>query len=177
MRVTLKGQPAVALIPGELGEILALKQARISGADEVLPARVGDSGSFELKQFVPESKTASHQGSEDLTVRLQEISIPSDSPLSITVGVAYAANSRGLFFEASGCKTSTARFGEVIPIGNAIHDAKKARYAISPVRATGKDLALELFPADSERQLTVFRDMQVSEVSFEDAGHSSILGD
>ena len=176
VRVTLNGQRAATLIPGELGEILALKQARISGADEVLPATVGDNSRFELKQFVPESKTASHQGSEDFTVRLQEISIPSDSPLSITVAVAYAADSRGLVFEAAGCKPSTARFGEVIPIGKAVHDAKKARYAISPVRATGKDLTLELFPADSERQLTVFRDMQVSEVSFEDAGHSSILG-
>jgi hypothetical protein len=35
-------------------------------------------------------------------VRLQEISIPSDSPLTIVVGVAYAADSRGLVFEASG---------------------------------------------------------------------------
>jgi hypothetical protein len=176
VRLTLSGQRSATLIPGELGEILLLKQARISGADELLPATAGDSGSVELKQLVPETETASHRGSGELRVRLQEISIPSDSPLSIVVGVAYAADSRGLVFEASGSKPSTARFGEVIAIGKAVPDSKEVRYAISPVRATGKDLTLELFPADSERPLTLFRDMQVSEVSFEDAGHSSILG-
>jgi hypothetical protein len=176
VKLTLTDQRSATLIPGELGEILGLKQARVSGADEVVPAAFGESGSFELKQFVPETETASHRGSEDLTVRLQEISIPLDSPLSITVGVAYAANLRGLVFEASGSKPSTARFGEVIPVGKEVHDAKKVRYAISPVRATGKDLMLELFPANAELQLTIFRDLQVSEVSFENAGHSSILG-
>ncbi len=168
VRLTLTDQRSATVIPGELGEILVLKQARVSGADEVLPPTVGESGSFELKQFVAPTETASHRGSEDLAVRLQEIAIPSDSPLTIAVGVAYAADSRGLFLEASGSKPSTARFGEVIPLGNEADTAKTVRYAISPVRATGKNLALEMFPANAERQLTVFRDMHVSEICFED---------
>jgi len=176
VRLALTNQRSASLIPGELGEILALKQARVSGADEVDPPTVGESGSFELNQFVPSSGTTTHGGSEDMAVRLQEISIPSDSPLTIAVGVAYAADSRGLVFEASGSKPSTARFGEVIPLGKEVHNEKTVRYAISPVRAGGKNLSLELFPANSERQLTVFRDMHVSEVCFEDAGHSTILG-
>lgn len=176
VRLTLTDQRSATVIPGELGEILVLKQARVSGADEVLPPTVGESGSFELKQFVSPTETASHPGSEDLAVRLQEIAIPSDSPLTIAVGVAYAADSRGLVFEASSPKPSTARFGEVIPLGKETASAKTARYAISPVRATGKNLALELFPANAERELTVFRDMHVSEIGFEDSGHSSILG-
>ncbi len=176
VRLTLTDQRSATVIPGELGEILVLKQARVSGADEVLPPTVGESGSFELKQFVSPTETASHPGSEDLAVRLQEIAIPSDSPLTIAVGVAYAADSRGLVFEASSPKPSTARFGEVIPLGKEADSAKTARYAISPVRATGKNLALELFPANAERELTVFRDMHVSEIGFEDSGHSSILG-
>lgn len=176
VRLAWANQRSAALIPGELGEILALKQARVSGADEVRPPTVGESGGFELKQFVPASGTTSHAGSEDMAVRLQEISIPSDSPLIITVGVAYAADSRGLAFEASGSEPSTARFGEVIPVGNGTHNQRTVGYAISPVRATGKNLALELFPANAERLLTVFRDIHVSEIYFEDAGHSTILG-
>jgi hypothetical protein len=176
VRLTLTNQRSATLIPGELGEILTLKQARVSGADVVLPPTVGESGSFELKQLAPSTERTSHGGSEDFTVRLQEISIPSDSPLTIVVGVAYAAGSRGLVFEASGSEASTARFGEVIPLGKEVQNEKTVRYAISPVRATGKNLTLELFPANAERVLTVFRDVNVSEVYFEDAGHSTILG-
>lgn len=176
VRLTLTDQRSATVIPGELGEILVLKQARVSGADEVLPPTVGESGSFELKQVVSPTETTTHRDSEDLAVRLQEIAIPSDSPLTIAVGVAYAADSRGLVLEASGSKPSTARFGEVIPLGKEADNARTVRYAISPVRATGINLMLELFPANAERQLTVFRDMHVSEICFEDSGHSSILG-
>jgi len=176
VRLTLTNQRSATLIPGELGQILVLKQARVSGADEVLPPTIGESGSFELKELVSPTEKTTHRDSEDLAVRLQEIAIPSDSPLTITVGVAYSADSRGLVLETSGSKPSTARFGQVIPLGKEADNARTVRYAISPVRATGNNLVLELFSANAERQLTVFRDMHVSEVSFEDAGHSTILG-
>ncbi len=176
VRLTLTDQRSATMIPGELGEILVLKQARVSGADEVLPPTVGESGSFELKQFIASTEATPHRDAEDFAVRLQEIAIPSDSPLTIAVGVAYAADSRGLVLEASGSKPSTARFGQVIPLGKEVDRAKTVRYAISPVRATGNNLTLELFPANAERRLTVFRDMNVSEIFFDDSDHSSLLG-
>jgi hypothetical protein len=175
IRMTLTDERSSTLIPGELGEILALRQARVSGADEVSPPVANDSGSFELRQLV--SKNAAPAASpEELAVRLQEISVPPGIPLKVAVGVAYAADLRGLVFEAAGEKPSTARFGEVIPIAAEGTNVHAIPYAIRPIRATGKDLVLELFPANSERQLTVFRDENVSEISFEDMGHSTILG-
>jgi hypothetical protein len=176
VKLTLTAHRPPTLIPGELGEILALKQVRVSGADQLLPPTVGESGSFELRQFEFPTETALQRGSGNFAVRLQEISIPSDSPITITVGVAYSAESRGLDFDTSGSQPSTARFGQVIPLQTNANNAEPGRYAISPVRAIGNNLSLELFPANAERQLTVFRDMQVSEISFEEAGHSSILG-
>lgn len=171
MRVTLAGERKATLIPGEMGEILALRQARVTGADEVQPEGMGAGGRLELRLLTPPKETAGRMP-EEFAVRLQEIAIPPSATETITVGVAYDADARGLVFEAAGAETSTARFGEVIPVG-----ANGAvQYAIRPVRATGKDLVLELFPANAERQLTVFRDVHVSEVSFEDGGHSTILG-
>jgi hypothetical protein len=176
VRLTLTDQRSATMIPGELGEILVLKQARVSGASEVLPPTVGESGSFELKQFVSSTGAIPHRGAEDLAVRLQEIAIPPDSPLTIAVGVAYSADLRGLVLETYGSKPSTARFGQVIPLAREVDSVKTVQYAISPVRATGNNLTLELFPANAERQLTVFRDMHISEIFFEDSGHSSLLG-
>jgi hypothetical protein len=164
-------QRSAVLIPGEMGQILALKQARVSGADAVLPSSVGEGGSFEIREVIDPNR-----GSEDLTVRLQEISIPEGAPYAIAVGVAYAADSRGLTIETSGSRAAIAQFGEVIPVGATIADAKSIRYAIRPVRATGNNLSLELFPANEKVQLTVLRNMQVSEIIFEDDGNSTILG-
>lgn len=61
VRLTLTNQRLATLIPGELGEILTLKQARVSRADEVLPPTVGESGSFELGQLAPSTETTSHR--------------------------------------------------------------------------------------------------------------------
>jgi hypothetical protein len=175
VRMTLTNERSPSLIPGELGEILFLRQARISGAEEVLPPAVAETGSFELRQLVPQNPTPA-RGSDELSVRLQEISIPANTPLQVSLSVAYAADFRGLVFEASATKPSTARFGEVVPILASGSNSRSIQYAIRPVRATGRNLVLELFPANSERQLTVFRDTGISEISFEDAGHSTILG-
>src|SRR5262249_14694224 len=74
--VKLDQHHSPTLIPGEMGQILALKQARGSGADEVLPAEVAESGSFEIREVIPTEKTGTNRESPDFAVRLQEISIP-----------------------------------------------------------------------------------------------------
>jgi hypothetical protein len=175
LRMKMTSERSPSLIPGELGEILVLRQARVFGADEVSPPAVTETGSFELRQLVPQNPTPA-RASDDMAIRLQEISIPANTPLEVSLSVAYAADSRGLVFEALATKPSTARFGEVVPIVGAGSNGHSIQFAIRPVRATGKNLVLELFPANSERQLTVFRDAGISEISFEDAGHSTILG-
>jgi hypothetical protein len=170
VHLKLDEQGSATLIPGEMGQILALKQVRVSGADDVRPPGVGEGGSFEIRELTVNDKTKANRSSEDLAVRLQLISIPEGSPYSIALGVAYAADSRGLTIETSGSRPVTAQFGEVINVGDPV------RREIRPVRATGKNLELELFPANTERQLTVFRDVHLSEIDFEDARHSTILG-
>lgn len=77
---------------------------------------------------------------------------------------------------ASGAKPAAAQFGEVIAVGAAENHTGELRYAIRPVRVSGKDLVMELFPLNPERPLTVLRDVRVSEIAFESGGHSSILG-
>jgi hypothetical protein len=166
---------SATLIPGETGQMLALKQVRVSGAESIDPS-ADESGSLVLQELPAEDRMKPNRGSKDLRVRLDEISIPEGSPYSIVVGVAYAADSRGLTIEASGSQPATAKFGEPILVEIGKAGSESSGYGISPIYAKGKNLVLELFPENSERQLTVFRDTRVSEIVFEDAGHSSILG-
>jgi hypothetical protein len=77
---------------------------------------------------------------------------------------------------ASGQKSATAQFGEVIPIDTLDNHDNKIRYALRPVRISGNDLEMQLFPFSNEGSLTVLRDVHVSRISFDDGGHSSILG-
>jgi len=69
---------------------------------------------------------------------------------------------------------ATAQFGEIIEVESTI-SGTPSRYAIRPIRAIGNNLNIELYPIDEDRPLTVFRDMQVSDINFEASGHSSIL--
>jgi hypothetical protein len=112
----------------------------------------------------------------DLAVRLQEVAIPSDGLFKLRVNLAYAAQSRGVVLHAIGEKPATAQFGEIIAIGSSENNTAQIRYAIRPVRVSGKDLEMELFPFNREGPLTVLRDVHVSEITFEAEGHSSILG-
>jgi len=173
--LTLGGNRSDLLIPGESGQILALSQARISGASAVSPSEMGQGSAVELRQPVL-AKQPSGIRKADLAVRLQEIAIPSDIPFTLGVGLAYAAQSRGLVLHATGQKPATAQFGEVIPVDNSENNTTQIRYAIRPVRVSGKDLEIELIPFNKEDSLTVLRDVHVSEITFGDEGHSSILG-
>jgi hypothetical protein len=169
VNLRLNEEQSVTLLPGEMGQILALRQARVSGADNIDPPEVGQSGSFELRQIILNDKNKANSA-QNLTVRLQVISIPEGSPHSVALGVAYGADSRGLTIETSGPSPVTTQFGEVINVG------PPTRYELRPVRATGKNLAIEIFPANADRSLTVFRDLHISDIGFEDSGHTTLLG-
>ena len=174
VNLTLAGQRSDLLVPGELGEIVALKQVRVSRADQIFPPESGSGGNLELRQAVSPKTTAPRKDNADLAVRLQEISIPSDVPFKIALTVSYSADSRGLAIDASGAKPITVQLGEVIEV-EAVTSAAHRRYAILPVRAIGNNLNVELYPIDKDQPLTVFRDVQVSEINFDGSGHSSIL--
>jgi hypothetical protein len=177
VQLTLQTPQAVTLIPGELGQILNLKEARIAGADSVMPAGVADNGSFEIKAFIPKIKSEKQLSAEESAVRLQEIALPGKSLMKITVGVAYDGDLRGLTLAAvSGPNAVKVALGQVIPVESNANNSRLTQYGINPVRAEGKDLRLEFIPTNSDRELTVFRDIQVSRIDFKDGDHSTILG-
>jgi hypothetical protein len=175
MTLALGGNHSDLLIPGESGEILALSQARISGADAVSPQSMGLASTVEIRQLVLDKQPPTIRKA-DLAVRLQEIAVPSDIPFKLGVSLAYAAQSRGLMLHMVGEKPARAQFGEVIPIESAENNNTQIRYAIRPVRVSGKDLEMELIPINNADALTVLRDVHVSQITFGDDGHSSILG-
>jgi hypothetical protein len=176
VQLTLQTPQAVTLIPGELGQILNLKEARIAGADSVMPAGVADNGSFEIKAFIPKIKSEKQLSAEESAVRLQEIALPGKSLMKITVGVAYDGDLRGLTLAVSGPNAVKVALGQAIPVESNANNSRLTQYGINPVRAEGKDLRLEFIPTNSDRELTVFRDIQVSRIDFKDGDHSTILG-
>ena len=176
IQLTLQTPQTATLIPGELGQILNLKEARIDGADAVMPAAVTDNGSFEVKAFIPETKSEKGLSTEESAVRLQEIALPGNSLMKITVGVAYDGDLRGLILATSGAQAVKVALGQVIPVERDAKNPKLTQYGISPIRAEGKDLSLELIPTKSDYELTVFRDIHVSQINFEDENHSTVLG-
>jgi len=176
VHISLDAQDATSLIPGETGQILALRHARVSGAEKILPPNVGENGSFEIKQLAASDSLALKRDPEDLAVRLQEIALPGGSSESIVAGVAYVADARGLTIETSGSTPVEAVFGRVIPIQTTPNGGKSLGYAISPVRVAGNNLSFELLPTKGTSELTVFRDIRVSQITFEDSGRSTILG-
>ena len=175
MTLTLDGNHSDLFVPGELGEILALSQARISGADEVSPSERGQGGVVELTQLVLADQPSTTRKA-DFAIRLQEIGIPARIPFKLDFSVAYAGQSRGLLLHVAGEKPATAQFGEVISVESPDGNHSTMHYAIRPVRVSGKDLEMELIPFGNEHNLTVLRDVRVSEISFGEEGHSSILG-
>ena len=174
VQLKLDSQKGTLDIPGEHGEILSLKEALIARADEITPSTSPEDRNLDLRETKSVAKGAPGESSNDPGVRLQQISLPSSSPISLVVGVAYSADSRGLLFEPSSTEDSVAKFAEVMP---AIAGSKSS--ASSPYfrtyRVNGKEMSLELFPSNQSGELTVFRDLHVSEISFMDGESSSIL--
>jgi hypothetical protein len=176
IKLTLQTPQSPSLVPGELGQILSLKEARIVGADSVMPAALADNGSFEVRAAVPETRSEKTLSTEDSAVRLQEITLPGNSLMKITVGVAYDGDLRGLTLATSGAQAVKVALGQVIPVERDSNNPGSTKYGISPIRAEGKDLSLELIPTKNDSELTVFRDIRVSQIDFEDENHSTVLG-
>jgi hypothetical protein len=176
IHLTLQTPQSTTLIPGELGQILSLKEARVAGADSVRPGAIADNGSFEVKALAPDAKTKVALSTEDSAVRLQEIALPGNSPMTIVVGVAYDGDLRGLTLATSGSQAVKVALGQVIPVQGSQSDPKVPRYGISPIRAEGNNLSLEFIPMKSESELTVFRDIHVSKIEFDEEQHSTVLG-
>jgi len=171
------------LLPGELGEVLALSQADVAGVEEVDPSATGEGENLHLHARVP----VRADPRADLAVRLQELALPTSGPLTLVVGVAYGPGRRGLLLAAQGQTRATVRFGEVIPVNVSAEkqdqrsdpESISTRYAVRPIRASGRLLRLELYPSDVLKPLTALRDVEVSEIRFTVAdapGHSSVLG-
>jgi hypothetical protein len=175
IQLTLQTPQSATLIPGELGQILSLKDARVAGADSVRPAAVAENGSFEVKAFVPETRSDKTLSTEESAVRLQEIALPGNSLMKITIGIAYDGDLRGLTLATSGAQAVKVALGQVIQVDRDPNNPKLMQYGISPIRAEGKGLSLELIPTKTDRELTIFRDIHVSQIDFEDENHSTVL--
>lgn len=167
--LTLNGEPT-ELIPGELGEVLYLNGARISGATDVDPPTRMRDGLVQLDALTP---TTPRLTADEAAVRLQEIALPSTGRVTVTVGLVYSLGSRGLRFDAIGKTPSVARLGEVIRLPAA--PAGSVPYAIDPVGVSGKHLALQFFPVNPYSGLTVFRNIHVIGINFQNDGGSTIL--
>lgn len=168
---------SITLIPGEMGQILPLKEARVTGIESVPPEPRANNGTLEVRALTLLGKSPSTSVSaEDLAARLQEIALPAKSPISIVLGVAYDGDLRGLTLATSAANPIRVVFGEVIPLEGDAQEPGSLPYAIRSVRVAGKHLSLEFVPAKNVRQLTIFRDLRVSGVLFEDEDHSTILG-
>lgn len=179
VQLKLDSQKDALLIPGEHGEILSLKEALIARADEITPSTSVEDKNLDLREAKPAAKGAAKgvlgEGSNDLSVRLQQISLPSNSPLSLVIGVAYSSESRGLLFEPSSAENSVAKFAEVTPATMDSKSSATPSYFFRPYRVSGKEMSLELFPSNQAGELTVFRDLHVAEINFMDGESSSIL--
>jgi hypothetical protein len=168
---------STTLIPGETGQILALKKAVISGIETISPETSANTGRLQLNAatFLNKTNNSNAPRNYDPSVRLFAIALPSDSTFSIDAGVAYSGSARGLNLEVNGPSPVNASFGQVIPVHSATTGTVVEATAINEVSVEGKDLQFTLYPADEHQELAVFRDVHVSSISFEDSGHSTIL--
>jgi hypothetical protein len=176
IRLGLSAQSDSTLIPGESGQVLALKRLRVSGAEFVRPLTANGGGNLELDQIDSSDKRLSD--SEDRAVRLQEVTIPSGHPEEIVTRVAYGLGPSGVAIQLSGAEPVTALMGQVIsvPTQRSATGPTANGYALRPIQATGKNLFLELYPLPREDELTIIRDLHIADISFEHSGHSTVLG-
>ncbi|TQK03492.1 hypothetical protein [Herbaspirillum sp. SJZ107] len=177
VRIDLAGQHTELLIPGELGEMLMLSQVRIAQAEQILPPLVSNEAIVELRQLaVPADKKDGTGSTNTFPVRLQVIAIPANAPVTMTMATAYALNQRGLKLGALSTKPTKAQFGEVIEVEPRNLGASAPRRAIRPIVVSGRALSMDLFPVDPTQLMTVFRDVRVSAIRFENLGESSVHG-
>jgi hypothetical protein len=158
--------------PGEPGEVVALKQASISGATDIDPPWVShDDGTLELAEEKSRSGSAG-SASSDIALRLQGLTVPSNGTLNLVIGIAYRPDLRGLILAVDSSQPSLANFS--VPHYEA--DAQNTEPPFSVVTVAGKNLIVELFPVGTLTRLTALRNVEISNVNFEEAGNSGLLG-
>ena len=129
-----------------------------------------------IKAFIPKIKSEKQLSAEESAVRLQEIALPGNSLMKITVGVAYDGDLRGLTVAVSGPNAVKVALGQVIPVESNANNSSLTQYGINSVRAEERTYGSKFIPTNSDRELTVFRDIHVSQIDFKDGDHSTILG-
>lgn len=173
-RFALNKGTSMTLIPGETGQILNLKRATVSGIEATSPESRSSGGRIDLRAIGStekdlEAKIDKHY---DPSIRLYSIVLPSDSAFTVRTSIAYSGNSRGLNLKAEGSSPIEASFGQVITANT---QDKQPSQGIDQVAVDGKSLDFTLFPADESHELAVFRDVHVSDLSFQKDGRSTIL--
>lgn len=152
------------LIPGESGQILALNSATLSGMESAITeGHRTDQDPLELdRPSLPNPGSKTH--TPGAPVQLEAITLPRSTKFTVTTAVAYSGAARGILLETSGDASVSALFMEpALPLPY-------------PVTVEGKEITFELFPADATEPLAIFRNARVSEICFEDAGQSTLLG-
>lgn len=153
-----------ALIPGENGQILELKSATISGMSSATVDGIPASQDpLVLEQLRTSNATPAHTTSST-PVQLQEIALSGNSQFKLTTAVAYSGAARGIRLETSGAALVSALLTE--PASPLPH----------PVTTEGKELRFELFPADSNEPLVIFRNAHASKIVFDKADQSTLFG-
>jgi hypothetical protein len=154
------------LVPGELGEMLALSRATVSGMEEADPPVTPGRDSLELR----EAEARPGVPRDQLALRLQGLALPTAGPFSLTVAASYGPGTKG--FSLSTSKgASTVHFSEVIAVSD---EAGGQLLQPRPVSARGKTLKVELFP-QVDAELTVLRNVPIASITF-DKGMSPIVG-
>ena len=165
---------SMTLIPGETGQILNLKRAIVSGIEAISPESPASAGRLDLRstESIEKDAATKAEGHYDPSVRLYSIVLPSDSAFSVRASIAYSGNLRGLNLQAEGSLPIEASFGRVI---KANREDKRESQGIEQLTVDGRSLDFTLFPADELHELAVFRDVHVSNLSFQKDGRSTIL--
>lgn len=165
---------SMTLIPGETGQILNLKRAIVSGIEATSPESPSGGGRLDLRSTESSEKHSGLKAERnyDPSVRLYSIVLPPDSAFTVRTSIAYSGNLRGLNLKAEGTLPIEASFGQVI---RASGEDKREAQGIDQVTVDGRSLDFTLFPADELHELAVFRDVHVSNLSFQKDGRSTIL--
>ena len=170
------------LIPGELDEVLPLSHAEISGietSDGPLDLQIGET--LTLRTLQP-----ARQMNMDLAVRFQQLGVPKDGPFSLNMSTAYAPGGRGLILTTAAPQPSSAHFAIVVPrnpskVPQSLKDATAASdHIFNAVSASGRNLRIEMYPAQAQHAITILRNVEVKAIRFHtsqaDEGSSILNG-
>jgi hypothetical protein len=176
MHFTLNSGTAATLVPGEVDQILLLKRATVSGFESVSPQDLGRADSVILERGAASDKTTASGNADDLSVRLQSITLPEGSKFAVDAAVAYSGSLRGIQLATDGPTPATATVSRVIPTNAKVGAKEITVNALSPTIFNGRKMRFELYPSDQIGDLAIFRDVHVSGLTFRSGEHSTILG-